>query len=137
MRKKGFTFIELLLSLAILGILFVPMMQLFSHSLYSSSASKKIITADNLAKWYIEKFKNLKLSKKEIKEAGNKIYPAEAEPAFEVNGIRWRIERQVVEETDPLEVRVSVYSQSQPAEPIITLFTLIEDKTWIEYKPVQ
>ena len=59
--QKGFTYIELLITLAIIAVLFVPMMQLFSHSLYSTGVSQGLITAVNLAKWEMERTKNLNI----------------------------------------------------------------------------
>ena len=61
-KKKGFTYIELLITLAIFAVLFVPIMQLFTHVISSSAESQDLITAVNLAKWGMEKTKNLNLT---------------------------------------------------------------------------
>ena len=64
--KRGFTYIELLIALAILGVLFVPVMHLFSYSVHSSGESRDLITATNLARWQMERLKNLGLKKEEL-----------------------------------------------------------------------
>jgi len=135
--KKGFTYIELLITLAIIGMLFVPVMQLFSHALYSTSTSQDLITATNLAKWEMERVKNLALTKQQLKEAGDSIYPGPAQEPLEMNQMKWRIARKIIPEKDPLEVRVSAYRDGQPQEPLVTLVTLIEDMTWEEIIPVK
>jgi len=135
--KKGFTYIELLITLAIIGVLFVPVMQLFSHSLYSTGESQDLITATNLAKWEMERVKNLALTKQQLRKAGDSIYPGAGQEPLEMNHMKWRIERKIIPEKDPLEVRVSAYHDGEPANPLVTLVTLIEDMTWEEIIPVK
>ena len=53
--NRGFTFIEILMTLAVIGVLFVPVMQLFSNSLVSTSGNLETITAMNLAQSEIER----------------------------------------------------------------------------------
>ncbi len=137
MKDKGFTYIELLITLAIIAVLFIPIMQLFSHVLYSTGSSQELITATNLAKWQMERTKNLNLTKEQLKNMGDSIYPGPGEEPLEMNHASWRIERQIVENADPLEVRVLVYRDGEPDKPIVTLVTLIEDFTWEELIPVR
>ncbi|MFH1855996.1 MAG: prepilin-type N-terminal cleavage/methylation domain-containing protein [Candidatus Omnitrophota bacterium] len=136
-NRVGFTFIELLIALAVLAILFVPVMQLFSQSLYFSSYSQEVMTAVNLAKWDMERMKNLNFTKEQLREADGSMYPDVEEPPLEMNGLKWRIEREIVKGSDPVEVRVSVYRSQTMDNPLISLVTLIEDMTWVEIKPVK
>jgi len=112
-------------------------MQLFSHSLYSTGASQELITATNLAKWEMERIKNLNVTEEQLKQLGNSIYPGSGKEPLEMNGLKWRIERIVVEESDPLEVRVRVYHDGRPENSVVTLVTLIEDTIWEEIVPVK
>ncbi|MCK5306932.1 MAG: prepilin-type N-terminal cleavage/methylation domain-containing protein [Candidatus Omnitrophica bacterium] len=132
----GFSFIELLITLAILGLLFVPVMQLFSHSLYCTASCQELITATNLAKWEMERIKNLNFTKEQLKKTGSLVYPPLDEAPLEMNKLCWRIKREVIVNSDPVEVRVSVFRQEKQDEPIIVLVTLIEDMTWTEIRPV-
>lgn len=136
-KKTSFTYIELLITLAIIAVLFVPIMQLFSHSLYSTIASQDLITATNLAKWEMERTKNLNVTKAQLKQMGDSIYPAPEEKPLEMNNVKWRIKRDIIENSDPLEVRVSVYHDGEPDKPVVTLATLIEDMTWEEIRAVK
>jgi len=136
-KMKGFTYIELLITLAIIAVLFVPIMQLFSNSLYSVSASQDLITATNLAKWEMERTKNLNVTNAQLEEIGDGIYPASEEEPLEMNNAKWRIVRDIMENSDPLEVRVSVYREGESPQSVVTLVTLIEDMTWEEIRPVK
>jgi len=89
MTNKAFTYIELLITLAIIAVLFVPIMQLFSHSLYATGSSQELITATNLAKWGMEKTKNLNVTEEQLKQLGNTIYPESGKEPLEMNGLKW------------------------------------------------
>lgn len=136
-RRPGFTYIELLITLAVMGILFIPVMQLFSQSLYASGSTQDLITATSLARWEMERIRNLNVTKERLKEMGNSIYPPMDEPPFEMNGMKWRITREMVEETDPLEVRVHVARDAEPERPVVTLVTLVENTYWEKLTPVR
>ncbi len=134
-RKGAFTYVELLIALTLIGIIFLPTMQLFSQSLYSVNLSRDMITATNLAKWHMEKMKNLTITKMDFLEMGDQIYPPENTKPFELNGAAWRIHTEVIEDSNPLEIIVSVYRDGEPETPLITLVTLIEDALWETLKP--
>lgn len=135
--KDAFTYVELLITLAIMTALFVPVMQLFSYSLHSTSTSQDLITATNLAKGQMERTKNLNLTKKQLQELGDVVYPPLEEKPLEMNNGLWRIERKIGEGSGPLEVQVLVYRHGQPERPVVSLVTLIEDMSWEKIQPVK
>jgi len=156
---KGFTYIEILITLGVMAVLFIPVMQLFSHSLSASTMTEELITATNLAQWQMERIKNLQVTKEKLREMGDSVFPSLNEEPFLMNGARWRIKKEVLQDTDPLEVRVHVYRVTrenlgdssllasrdrrdlsfaefeQENEPLVSLVSLIEDTTWEEIKP--
>lgn len=133
-RKRGFTYIEVLVTLAIVGVLFIPMMQLFSHALYSVTVSGDQITAVNLGRWEMEKVKNLNLTKLQFKKQADVWTPDLAGPALEMNAAKWRILRHINPQSDPLQIAVEVYLADNLKKPIVSLVTLLEDNIWIEEK---
>ena len=135
--EQAFTYIELLITLAIIAVLFVPMMQLFSHSLRSTVASQDLITATNLAKWEMGRVKNLNMTKAQLREAGDLIYPPLEDEPLEMNNAKWRVKRVVLKETDPLEVRIFTFRDGEPDRSVVTLVTLIEDMVWEESRPAK
>ena len=132
----GFTYIELLITLAIMGILFAPVMQLFSQSLYASSITQDLITATSLARWDMERIKNLNFTKEQLMSMGDYVYPPNDEPALELNAMTWRVRREMIEDSDPLEVRVHVFREAEPATPLVSLVTLIENTYWEKITPI-
>ncbi|MBN2483901.1 MAG: hypothetical protein JXD21_06860 [Candidatus Omnitrophica bacterium] len=133
--KKAFTYVELLIALTLIGIIFLPTMQLFSHSLYSVNLSRDLITATNLATWHMEKMKNLTITKIQFLEMGDQVYPPAKAKPFELNGTSWRIYTDVREDSNPLEIDIKVYREGEQEKPLITLVTLIEDALWEVVKP--
>ncbi|MBL7069455.1 MAG: prepilin-type N-terminal cleavage/methylation domain-containing protein [Candidatus Omnitrophica bacterium] len=136
-NRKAFTYIEVLITLAIIAVLFIPIMHLFSHVLQSSTVTQELITAANLAKWEMERIKNLNLTEKGLGELGSAIYPPAGKEPLELNNVKWRIEKEIIKDSDPLEVRVHVFRDGEPTARIVTLVTLIEDTFWEELKPVK
>lgn len=151
---RAFTYIELLITLTVIAVLFVPIMQLFSHSLIASSTSQDLITATGLARWEMERIKNLNVTKEKLIEIGDSLYPPVDEEPMKLNEMLWRIKREIIEGSDPLEVRVHVYSLRKKGavgeeeeasdeleyladeKPLMTLVTLFEDMFWEEVKPI-
>jgi prepilin-type N-terminal cleavage/methylation domain-containing protein len=138
--STGFTYIEILIALAIVAVLFIPMMQLFSHAIYSVMVSGEDITAVNLLRWEMEKVKNLNLTKAGIKKIGDLWTPKLDEPPLEMNNSKWRVLRRVSSGGDksgtdtgngPLEVRIEVYRADNLNKPVASAATLIEDNIWI------
>jgi len=165
--QKGFTYIELLVALAVIAALFVPVMRLFSHSLYSSTVSRDLITATNLAKWQMERLKNLNFTKEQLLQIGDGVYPPMDETPMKMNDAKWRIRRVVVKDKlpdginlkKPVEIRVLVYraknksvensgitpdgeysywiNRDMEEKPVVTLVTLFEDTFWKEIRPIR
>ena len=131
MRSRGFTFIEILIALVVIAVLFIPMIQLFSNAIYSVTVSGEEITAVNLARWEMERVKNLNVTKSGLKEIGDLWTPKLDEPPLEMNQAKWRVLRRVSSGTDPLEVRVEVYRSDNLKKPVASVATLVEDSIWI------
>lgn len=129
MKKRGFTFIELLISLSIIAISFLPLMQMFSTGLELGYHNSELDTARYLGKEEMEKLKNLALTEAQIKDLGDIWYPSLDEPALKFNERSWRILRKVDKNSDPLEARILVYQEplSSNPKPLLELVTLIED----------
>lgn len=126
---RGFTYIEVLLTLAILAILFVPTMQLFSHAMEATRTSRDLMTAVSLARWEMERVKNVGVSTQRLKETGNITWPPETEAPVQLNGRAWRIYRVLKEGTEPLEVAVEVRAEKE-SKAMVRLVTLITDMSW-------
>jgi prepilin-type N-terminal cleavage/methylation domain-containing protein len=135
-RQKGFTFIEILMTLAVIAVLFVPVMQLFSNALVSTNLNLESITAMNLAQSEMERTINLNLTTEQLQKIGTQVFPPETEGPIEMNGQSWRIRREIVSGTAPLEVRVSVHKAGDPERAFVTLVTLVEDLMWDSVKTV-
>ncbi|MFH1397976.1 MAG: prepilin-type N-terminal cleavage/methylation domain-containing protein [Candidatus Omnitrophota bacterium] len=132
--KKGFTFIELLISLSVIAIAFVPLMQMFTNAIEQTYNIAELNTARYLGKEGMEKLKNLNFTKAQIKDLGDVWEPPLDKPALEYNERKWRILRKVDKNSNPLEVRILVFQDPIIVEskPILELVTLIEDLEWTE-----
>lgn len=129
-RPSGFTFVEILVTLSILAMLFVPMMRLFTSGMEAANASRDLITAVSLAKWEMERTKNLGASVERLTEEGAVVvFPAPEELPLALNGRSWRIHRLLKTASDPLEVAVEVTREGE-TEPRVRLVTLLADTTW-------
>ena len=133
-QLSAFTYIEVLITLAMLGILFIPMMQLFSYGLSSPAASSDLITACHLARREMEKVKNLNLTTTQLKKQMDLWTLPLEEPPLKINQRKWRVLRHLNPESNPLEVYVEVFSADNLKEPLVSLVTLIGDNIWEEAK---
>ncbi len=131
-NSTSFTYIEVLIAIAVIGILFVPMMQLFSRGLYSATVSGDKITAVNLARWEMEKIKNINLTKFMLKQEGDAWKQALDEPPLAINKAKWRIFKHIDIDQDPLYIKVEVFLSNDLKKPLASLETLIEDNIWVE-----
>ena len=129
-ESRGFTYVEILVTLSLMAILFVPMMQLFSEAMDATNTSRDLITAASLARWEMERVKNLGVSTQRVKGFGNTTWPPEGEPPFELNGRAWRIDRVLKMDSEPLEVAVEVRREGAGEKPVARLVTLLSDTVW-------
>lgn len=132
LNKQAFTYIEILITLAIIAVLFIPMMRLFSYGLYSVTISGDLITATNLARLEMEKVKNLNFTKAQLKTLGDQWDPKLEDPPLEINQAKWRVWTHIAKESDPVEVSIRVYLADNTEKPIASLVTLVEDSIWKE-----
>jgi hypothetical protein len=124
------------MTLTVIALLFVPVMQLFTNSLFSTNINLEMLTAMNLAQSEMERTINLNLTKAQLQKIGTQVFPPEDQKPIELNHSQWRVKREIVEGSDPLEVRTIVYLDGQPEKPLVTLVTLVEDMMWDEVKAV-
>lgn len=131
---KGFTFIELLISLTVIAIAFVPLMHMFSSGLEQVYHIRELNTARYLAREEMEKLRNLNFTEAQIKAIGDIWEPSLAKPALELNQQKWRVLRKVKKNSDPLEVQILVFQEpiNPDVKPVLELVTLIEDLEWTE-----
>lgn len=134
-RINGFTFIELIITLAVIAICFLPLMRMFSVSLEQAYVSGGLTTARYLAQEGMEKVKNLGFTEAQLEGLGDVWEPPLDKPPLELNGKYWRALRKIVKGVDPLEVRIQVYQiaskEALPTDrPIVQVVTLVEDLDW-------
>lgn len=132
LNNKAFTYIEIMITLAIVAVLFIPMMRLFSYGLYSVTISGDLITAANLARQEMEKIKNLNFTKAQLRTLGDQWDPKLEDPPIEINQSKWRVWTQIAKDSDPVEISVRVYLADDTQKPVASLVTLIEDSIWKE-----
>jgi len=120
-RERGFTFIELLLALVIMGICFVPLMQMFSVSLSEIGYIDDMRTALDLAREEVEKVKNIGLTEDQIKNMGNV-----SSPPIVLNARQWRAVRVVRREVSPLEFTVYIFKGDSLQQPVIAVSTIVQ-----------
>ncbi len=125
--RRGFTFIELLISLAVMGIAFLPLMQMFTTGLEQIYSISEINTASLLGREEMEKVKNLNFTEAQLIKTGDLWEPPLNKPPLEMNGRKWRVARRIGKDRKPVEVRIQVYADplskySKPAVEFVTLF---------------
>jgi len=132
--NNAFTFIELLISLSVIAIAFLPLMQMFTTGLEQVYHISELNSARYLAQEEMERLKNLQFTEAQIKDLGDLWEPALDKPALEFNECRWRVLRKVTQYSDPLEVRIQVFSEPiiPKSKPILELVTLLEDLEWTD-----
>lgn len=121
MGCKGFTYIEMIIAIVFISLVFLPLMHIFSLNVLSVTQTGDILTAANLAREEMEKVKNLGFSEEGIKNAGS------LQSEVMANGVEWLVVRKVRKNTDPLQVDVYVFRSGDLNKPVAGLATLIED----------
>jgi len=130
-QKVGFTYIEMMVTVVIITLCFVPLVKMFTSSVSQISYSGDRLTALNLAREEMEKIKNLNLTESQIAALGSLTIPPEKSPPIFRNKANWRIKRILKKDSDPLEVRVEVFRESGAgSKKMVELSTLIEDLEW-------
>ena len=120
MNRRGFTFVEILLTLVILAISAVPLMQMFATAVEQAGTVDEIRTALDLGREEIEKVKNLALTEEQLKAMGNVVSPPIA-----LNRAYWFTARVVDPEATPLKVTVFVFRGSLDSRPVVSLVTVV------------
>ena len=128
--RAGFTFVEILITLALFGILFIPVIQLFSQAMDASGQSRAVLTAVNLARWEAERTRNLGFDVRRLKTEGDIVWPPLTEPAYSFNGYFWRIYRALKSGSEPLEVTIDVMQEGKN-KPMAHLVMLVCEPVWI------
>lgn len=123
MKNRGFTYIEMLLTLAIIAICFVPLTRMFSRNMEETVYYGNMVTAMGLARQEMEKIRSLAFTEKQLEAMGDILYPG-----IIMNEASWYVERGIRPGTDPLEVRVKVYLENDFSKPMVELVTLLEDR---------
>lgn len=133
---KGFTFIEVLITLSVIAICFLPLMRMFSTSLEQVYLTEDLTCGRYLAQEEIERVKNSGFTEAQLSDLGDIWKPPLDEPPLDLNGRKWRVLRKIIKGTTPLEVQVQVYrvsvkpSKTELKQPVVELVTLIEDLDW-------
>jgi prepilin-type N-terminal cleavage/methylation domain-containing protein len=124
--RRGFTVLEILVAITVLGIFLLPLMSLLSRGLRSEAALSDVQTALKIAQDAMERLLDTQVKKAEIRDEGTTVT---------VGGITFRVERDAIDGresdepalgTDPLEIWIRVYKGEETA-PIAELVTLKED----------
>lgn len=120
--EQGFTYIEMIIAVTFISLVFFPLMHVFSLNASSVTQAGDVLTATNLAREEMEKVKNLGFSEEKVRNAGSS-----RSPAVKVNGVEWTVVRSVKKNSDPLEVKVAVFRAGNSDRSVVELVTLIED----------
>ncbi len=141
--SRAFTFIEILITLAIIAVCFLPLMLMFSTSVDNAYLTTELTTARYLAQEGMERVKNLGLTITQLSGllAANPWYPALDEDPIDMTERKWRIKREVAG-ADPLEIKISVYrvpaNQGLPpypeptGDPLVDVMTSVTDlDSWV------
>ena len=134
-KKKAFTFIEVLITLSLIAICFLPLMRMFSVALEQTGVIDDLTTARYLAQEGMEKMNNLNFTKTQLKSLGDVWDPPLDEPPQDINEKKWRVLRKLIKGTDPLEIHIQVFKEDElvtvvDPSPVVELVTLLEDLEW-------
>lgn len=114
--SRGFTFIELLLTLVVIAISAIPLMQMFATAVEQAGTTDEFRTALDLAREEVEKVKNLALTEDQIKALGNVV-----SPPVVLNRTVWFAVRVVDPEAKPLKFTVFIFRDSLSTPPVLSM----------------
>jgi len=135
-NNSGFTFIELLVTLTVFSICFLPLLNMYAVSIEQTNQARIISNARFLAQEGMEKMKNYNFTVDQLKQIGDVWEPPLNEKAINIDKMGWRILREVDSSTDPITVYIKVFDdgdvriKGKSAKPIVKLVTMIEDFEW-------
>ena len=126
-NSKGFTFVEILIAMTLIAIIFIPLMQMFTTAMENITYAKVMTTAVSIGRAHMERVKNLNLPEDRLRKLSSPhFFPPIDQPAMEINKTYWRVKRVIDKNSDPVKVDIFVYEEDE-SEPVYTLSTLFED----------
>lgn len=130
-HNNAFTFIEILITLALIAICFLPLTRMFSTALEQTCVISNLTVARYLAQEGMEKIKNLNFTESQLKDLGDVWEPPLDKPPLLLNENKWRVLRKIIKESNPLEIHIQVYQEesvkTKEGGPIVEVVTLVED----------
>jgi type II secretory pathway pseudopilin PulG len=132
--EQGFTLVEALLALTLLGITVVPLLQLYSSSLGELLAAEERSVAVSLAEREMERVRALGSDEARLRATGAVCEPPVGQLPERVGAASWRTCRALDAQSDPLELRVDVFRVAEgrrgrpTGEPLFSLATLVEGR---------
>lgn len=126
-NEAGFSYLEVLITIMLLAVFFLPIMKMLSASVAHLSYVGDMNTALGLAREGMERVRNLRISQAQLIARGDEYEPPLPEEPLVLNGSRWRVLRDIHEGTRPLEVHVLVFKDEVLDEPLVEVKTLIEE----------
>lgn len=137
LSSRGFTFVELLVTISLLAICVIPVLQMFSTCLEQGNLTGDSTSARYFLQQGMERVRNSGYTEKQLENIGDFWDPPLEKPAFAMNKALWRTLRQVKKGSDPLKVTLTVYrevldSKGKMVERrrIVDAQTLVEDLDW-------
>jgi len=133
-NEAGFTLVEALLALTLLGITVVPLLQLYSASLGELLAAEERSVAISLAEREMERVRALGSDEARLRAGGAVCEPPVGQLPEQIGAANWRTCRALDAKSDPLELRIDVFrvaesKRGRPAgEPLFSMATLVEGR---------
>jgi prepilin-type N-terminal cleavage/methylation domain-containing protein len=116
-KRKGFTLIEVVLAIAIVGIALLGLAQLFTYSVLINSRSEKMTNATFLAQQRIEFLRNISTT-----ELSSVVSPTDEQLDLNSDGIIDFRRITAIQSTGySWSVRILVFSGEQLGEPVASL----------------
>jgi len=117
--SRGFTFVELLAAIAVIGMLFIPLLHMFTAGLRTLEVASLHQRAVDLA---VEELERLRLGDATARE------PASIEKQIQdEDGRAWTVRRQSEPHPDAIELRIQVFQGAGRETPEFELVTFQSD----------